>query len=94
MDSEFGQQLEAQNKRKADKAAKKAQRKVVKDANRAAVEVEWKEIITEHNKAVEAWEVECVRLKAEGVHMKDLPVKPKCSLKPKPAVMKRVKISR
>ena len=88
-DSEFGQQLEAQNKKKADKAAEKAQRKVVKDANkaaRAAVEAEWKEISTEHNKAVEAWEAECVRLKAEGVCIKDLPVKPKCPPKSKPVL--------
>jgi hypothetical protein len=88
-DTEFGQQLEAQNKRKADKATEKAQRRMASEANRAAraaVEAEWKVITAEHKKAVEAWEAECARLKAEGVHTKDLPVKPKCPLKPKPAL--------
>lgn len=55
-------------------------------AARAAVEAEWKVITAEHKKAVEAWEVECARLKAEGVRTKDLPVKPKRPLKPKPAL--------
>ena len=73
-------------KRKADKATEKAQRKMASEANRAALEAEWKVITAEHKKAVEAWEAECARLKAEGVCTKDLPVKPKHPLKPKPAL--------
>jgi uncharacterized glyoxalase superfamily protein PhnB len=87
-DSEFGQQLEAQNQRKAEKAAEKARKKGLSEANkaaRAAVDAEWKEIIAEH-KAVEAWEVECARLKEAGIRVKDLPAKPKRPPKPKPVL--------
>ena len=40
------------------------------------------EIMKKHNEVVERWVSECNRLWAEGVRAKDLPKKPKHSLKP------------
>ena len=61
-DSEVTDQLIAQNQRKEAKAAEKAKRKSGHEADaaaQAAVEAEWKVIITEHAKAVEDWQKEC-----------------------------------
>ena len=62
----------------------------VKSLNRSTAreqcEAEWKLIKEEHERAVEAWKLECERLKAGGARPRDLPTKPKRPSKPKPAV--------
>jgi len=86
---EFSRLLEEQNQRKTLKAAEKAHRKEIGEANKAAkaaVDAEWKERVTEHKRAVETWIAQCAALKAGGVRAKDLPVKPRCPTKPKPTL--------
>ena len=57
-----------------------------KRAAREQCEAEWKLIKEEHERATEAWKLECERLKSDGVRPKDLPTKPKRPAKPKPVV--------
>ena len=40
-------------------------------------------MLAEHDAAVAAWKADCDRLRGEGAHVKDLPMKPKRPLKPK-----------
>jgi hypothetical protein len=87
-DEQFGQQLQEQNQRKETEAAQKAQRMEGREAQRAvkaSLEAEWKETKAKHQQAVEAWKLECDRLRKDGVLVKNLPAKPKCPRKPKPA---------
>jgi hypothetical protein len=43
-------------------------------------------MLGDHQDAIEAWKMECDRLKTQNVCVEDLPAKPKCLLKHKPAV--------
>jgi hypothetical protein len=85
-DDQFVQQLQEQEQRKAAQSAERAQRMEGRDAQRAikaAAEAEWKRMLADHEAAVEIWKANCERLRGEGTHVKDLPAKPKCPLKPK-----------
>jgi hypothetical protein len=84
-DAQFTQQLDEQNQRKEAEAAEKAQRMEGREARKvakAALDTEWQRIKAEHEAAVEAWEADYQRLRAEGCRPKDLPWKPKCARKP------------
>lgn len=61
-------------------------RKDERETRKAAqedIEARWKMIKNDHEVALKEWTAKCDRLKSEGVHMKDLPAKPKQALKPK-----------
>ena len=78
--------MQAQNERQAAETAEKEQRQAGQKAKKAAkeaLEAEWR-MLGDHQEAIEAWKAECDRLKAQNVHAKDLPAKPKHPLKPKP----------
>jgi hypothetical protein len=49
---------------------------------KAALEVEWKKMKVDHEHEVGAWKLECERLQAQKVCVKDLPAKPKMPWKP------------
>lgn len=65
----------------AQKEQWKSYREALKSA-KAALEVKWKETKVEHEKAVDAWKLECQRLTVEGVQKRDLPRKPARPKKP------------
>jgi hypothetical protein len=74
-----------QNDEQVAEAIQKEQRKSNREAlksARAALEVRWKETKAEHEKAVDAWKLECERLTADGVRKRDLPRKPTRPKKP------------
>ena len=78
--------IEQEVRNKEQKEKNKKQRGEVRKSKRAArdqCEAEWKLIKEEHEKATEAWKLECERLKMDGVRPKDLPSKPKRPAKPK-----------
>lgn len=78
---ELAQEQEA---KESAKEARKLARAEAKKA-RLAAEAEWVTIKATHKRAVETWEGTCKELRKEGVRPKDLPPKPKCARKPKPA---------
>ena len=88
-DSNFMEAIEQEARDKEQKEKEKKQRGEARKSKRAAreqCEAEWKLIKEEHERAVEAWKLECERLKAGGARPRDLPTKPKRPSKPKPAV--------
>lgn len=85
---EFSHLLQEQTERREAEAAEKAKRAEMRESQRvlkAAAEAEWKEMKANYQKAIEAWKMECERLRRDKVRVKDLPAKPKCPRKPKPA---------
>ena len=46
-------------------------------AAKVAAEVEWKAIVTAHERALKEWVDECEMLRAQNVRVRDLPQKPK-----------------
>ena len=80
--------IEQEARDKEQKEKNKKQRGEVRKSKRARdqCEAEWKLIKEEHEKATEAWKLECERLKMDGVRPKNLPSKPKRPAKPKPVV--------
>lgn len=88
-DPGFIDAIEQEARDKEQKEKDKKQRGEVRKSKRAAreqCEAEWKLIKEEHERATEAWKLECERLKSDGVRPKDLPTKPKRPAKPKPVV--------
>jgi hypothetical protein len=83
--SEFVAAVQEQNDEWVAEAVQKelwkSNREALKSA-KAALEVRWKETKAEHEKAVDAWKLECERLTAEGVWKRDLPRKPTRPKKP------------
>ena len=78
--------VRGQKERKEREAAELEQRRVARDdrkAAKAALEAEWKDIVRKHEQAVQEWNVECDKLRAEGMRVRELPKKPKRPLKPK-----------
>jgi len=78
--------VRGQKERREREAMELEQRRVARDdrkAAKAALEAEWKDIVKQHDQAVQEWNVECDRLRAEGVRVRELPKKPKRPLKPK-----------
>ena len=76
-------ELEEEKKREE---AEKERRKTVKDdkkAEKERLEVQWQQMLQEHECAVVEWEETCRRLRAEGERVKNLPKRPKRPLKPK-----------
>ena len=88
-DSNFMEAIKQEARNKEQKEKEKKQRGEARKSKRAAreqCEAEWKLIKEEHERAVEAWKLECERLKAGGARPRDLPTKPKRPSKPKPVV--------
>jgi hypothetical protein len=78
-----------QKERKEREAVEKVQRQEARGAckaAKAAAEVEWKAIVTAHERALKEWVDECEILRAQNVRVRDLPRKPKRPPKPKPVV--------
>ncbi|KAJ3555968.1 hypothetical protein NM688_g2285 [Phlebia brevispora] len=75
--------MDEQKEAKKAKTAKRGEEKIVKDAEKVALDQAWAQIKEEHIKAVAAWKAECERLIQHGMLRKDLPKKPKRQLKPK-----------
>lgn len=73
-----------QTKKIMNNTAKKAQLKTCRNkrAARAALEDEWKDMLKQHQIAVEAWRAHCVRLKKQGACKKNLSCKPMHPKKP------------
>jgi hypothetical protein len=81
---EFCDELREQQREKGDKAKRKTNREARK-VKKGAAKIQLERMLAEHKEAVTRWEGQCAILRAENVHVKDLPPKPKCPLKPKPA---------
>lgn len=85
-DAEVGVTLADQKHRKEAEVAEKDKRRAARvalGATKTAVEEKWKVMLEDYDQAVEAWKVECARLRVEGVRVKDLPARPKKPRKPK-----------
>ena len=67
---------------KATRAVERENKKVSK----AATEVIWKNLLDVHKLAVTTWEAKGVVLQENGTGVKDLPMKYKRPIKPKPTV--------
>ena len=83
---EIEQQLMEQQARKEAERLEKEQRatnRATRKDLREALEVQWKEIKGEHERAVATWEDNCRELQAKGLAKKDLPKKPLRPRKPK-----------
>jgi hypothetical protein len=72
------------NKALSEHVKKQKQSRLKEEKIRKAVDVYRQEQALEPH--LEDWEAECSRLKAGGVRAKDLPVKPRRPLKPKPVL--------
>ncbi|KAF8156974.1 hypothetical protein B0H34DRAFT_634206, partial [Crassisporium funariophilum] len=76
---EFTAQVLAQTSRREEEAAtrkKNAEARVAKKSAQDTIENEWKRIKANHEKDVEAWQLECQRLTDAGVLKRNWPKKP------------------
>jgi hypothetical protein len=89
-DKRFIEELERDAARRQQKKTAKEDRTAARARKRAekeAIAKEWKAALSTHAKTIEEWELECMRLRQEGVAKKILPKKPQRPKKRKPAAI-------